>query len=104
MKTIYRGNVNQLTIKNLKITETEKDHEFISTVIERDALFYQGIFGRPINFLYKAYLPDLAEATDYLFSHGKEGSNCIYVDYNRLTSDCISNKEFKQLKKQYRTK
>lgn len=104
MKTIYHGDVNRLFIKNLDITENGKCFSFASVTVEKNALFYRGIFGRPINFEHKTYLPDLAEATDFLFAREKEGADCIYVNYEQLLSSQISNKEFKQLKKQFSKK
>ncbi len=104
MKTIYHGNINRLFIQNLYITENGNRFSFASVTVEKNAIFYRGIFGRPINFEHKTYLPDLAEATDFLFTRQKEGADCIYVNYDQLTSSQVSNKEFKQLKKQFSKK
>ena len=112
MKKIFTGPINTLHLKSLSITETNIKLIEESFVLKEDALFYQNIFGRMINFEHDTCLPTKEEAEDYFANVNMEGK-----EHNAVFRDCsimyyneddlkplkeVTNKEFKQLKKSFK--
>lgn len=110
MKTIYKGQLNSLTVKNLKIRGDVVDSfDFEKAVISEDILFYTGAFGTLISFDYNTRLPDENEARGYILygleqMHEPEHAmkQCTYVDIDTVKPyKQVSNREFRLMKKAY---
>ena len=114
MKKIFTGSINTLHLKSLSFSEPITKLTEESTILKKDALFYQNIFGKMINFEYDTCLPTKEEAEDYFANinteakeHNATFRECSIMYYNEdelkyLKS--ISSKEFKQLKKSFNQK
>ena len=114
MKKIFKGPIHKLAIKSINITENSFELKTSSVTLKKDALFYETIFSRFINFDYDTVLASKEEANDYLINavnHNKDNLDELnpthisipYFNESELTlQKTISKKEFKQLKKQYK--
>ncbi len=114
MKKIFKGPIHSLAIKSINITENSFELKTSSVTLKKDALFYETIFNKFINFDYNTVLASKEEANDYLIhtvNHNKDNLDDLnpthisipYFNEDELTlQKSINKKEFKELKKQYR--
>ncbi len=108
MKKIFTGPIHSIHLKELDITENSLKLEAQSTILIKDALFYQNIFGKIVSFDYGTCLCPKDEAYDYLTSFTNQNKNRFsipYINEEEITFDkAITKKEFKELKKKYAKK
>lgn len=112
MRQLYKGTINNLYIKDLKIENGNiKNIILASTTLNKEACFYKGPFGTIISFEYETKLPNYGEAEDYikhqitLNSNKKDLATCLYLDEDSIRPEkCVKRKVFKQLKKELRKK
>jgi len=106
MKQLYKG-----PIHNLKIYSVNKHISLESTIVIKDSLFYKNRLGKFINFEYNTVLPSKIEAETNLLEIARIhktnniNSNCIYANNQEMEPyKLVSKKEFKTLKKSFKSK
>lgn len=110
MKNIYKGPMRTLRISHLEINNGAIRTLQYNTPVVKELLFYRGLFNSFISFDYETIMPDKNEAADFVKRIIIEGNwtkapypTCSFVNPGEVKfSHTISNKEFKQLKKEYR--
>ncbi len=107
MKTILRGNIKNMYVAKQNIIGGSSVIELEDAVIKKDAEFYYGLAGKRISFDYGTFLPTRDEATAFIRQSVGNNPNttcntCVFVDYDELVPEKVTNEKFKQLKKTYR--
>ena len=103
----YTGDINILSISNIKIVNDKEVIETISKTFKKDSKFYINYFNRLVNLEYNMVLPDFVEAYDYLVAYKdmfKKGNNIemFYVDEKTLKkNETLNHKQAKRLIKSY---
>ncbi len=104
---IYRGEIRNLIVQDFDLTPTgAKIVKTRNVVLKTDAPFYAGFGHSKISFDYGTVLCTENEAMDYLehmlsVNPATSVRTCIYTA-DQFTSEEISRKDFKQLKKTYK--
>ena len=111
MKDIYKGNVMGFKVKNFQMDGNNISLlEYETPILHKDLYFYKNYFGVLISFDYDTKLPTFEEAFDYSSEVIRNYKKIPvipmhFVNENDLVHDrIITNKEFKELKKSYKTK
>ena len=109
MKRIYTGEIRNLYVKSIEVNGKAMEVVTDSMVVRKDAPFYPNFVGKLISFEFDTYLPTKDEAEAYVRETVQRNPNisldratCLYACYGEMSSQSVSNEEFKTYKKTYK--